>query len=316
MLRNPKIVISAVVGIALLATLVGASGAGKVAGVLAHLKPVYALGFVLLMVVYEAVRGVQWHMLLKGLAVEVPIRAEVFSYMWGEATKAAPAGNYFQNYLLGRLENEDFSKTSAATTLVVLTEIAWGLLMVAAIQIDGWTWLRPLILIGASLIIALTALSFKLIHKCTPVELLRSKGKTAAILDAIGRLREGLAVLARPRMLAAQAVLGGSYICCAGVGLFVLAIGLGVDNVSLLQIVGIYAFTMTVGLLMPLPIDFGVIEISGVGALLASGISQEVAVALMLLNRVLNLGAAIAIAAVATLFFREELHRALRSQHP
>jgi uncharacterized membrane protein YbhN (UPF0104 family) len=78
------------------------------------------------------------------------------------------------------------------------------------------------------------------------------------------------------------------------------------------QSLGIYAFTMTVGLLMPLPVDFGVIEISGVGALLASGVTQEVAVAIMLINRLLNLGSALAIAVVGTVFLRAELHKALR----
>jgi uncharacterized membrane protein YbhN (UPF0104 family) len=134
----------------------------------------------------------------------------------------------------------------------------------------------------------------------------------SSILDGIKRLREGVATLARPQLLARQAVLCALYIGTAGLALFALTVGLGVNEVSLWQSLGIYAFTMTVGLLMPLPIDFGVIEISGVGALLASGVSQEVAVAIMLINRMLNVGSAVMIAAVGTVFLREELHKTLK----
>lgn len=313
-LRDPKIVISTVLGVALLATLVGVSDIRKVMGVVARLNPLAAPAFVMLMVVYESIRGVQWHVLVNGLGVRVPLRAEMFSYMWGEATKAAPAGNYFQNYLLGRIEGEDFSRTSAATTLIVVTEIAWGLLIVAMIQINGWPWLRPVILIASTVFAVLVAISAKMMRSYAAAAPSDHAGLAGSLLGAIRRFREGAAALCSPRLLASQAMLCGLYISCAGVGLLVLAIGLGINNVSWWQFIGIYAFTMTVGLLMPLPIDLGVIEVSGVGALLACGVSQEVAVALMLLNRILNLGSAIAIAALSTMFFRDELQRAVRPQ--
>jgi uncharacterized protein (TIRG00374 family) len=302
-------VISTVLGVALVATLVGVADLGKVMAVVRQLNLLSVLGFGLLMVVYESVRGVQWHALLKGLGVRVSLRAEVFSYLWGEATKAAPAGNYFQNYLLGRIEGEDFSKTSAATTLVVLIEIVCGLLMVAVIQIDGWTWLRPLVLIGLSVVLLVVGGGLKLVQHSGLSDRIARHGRTSSVFGALDHFREGVAALAKPYLLIRQACVSATYIGIAGVALFVLAVGLGVNQLSLPQSLGIYAFTMVVGLLMPLPVDFGVIEISGVGALLAMGVNREVAVALMLMNRILNLGSAIAIAAVGTVFLRDELHR-------
>jgi uncharacterized membrane protein YbhN (UPF0104 family) len=92
-----------------------------------------------------------------------------------------------------------------------------------------------------------------------------------------------------------------------------LALGLNVDQFSFWQMLGVYAFSLTAGLILPLPVDLGVVELSGASALAASGVSKEVAVSIMLLNRLLNVGSAIAIAAIGTLFLRGELLEALRT---
>jgi lysylphosphatidylglycerol synthase-like protein len=247
-LRNPKVVVSTALGVALLATLVGVSDVGKVANAVRRLNLLCALAFVVLMITYETIRGLQWHVLLDGLGVRVPLRAEVFSYLWGEATKAAPAGSYFQNYLLGRTEGEDFGRTAAATTLVVLTEIGLGLLLLCLVPIEGWPWLRPATVTGLAALLILAGIGSKVMHNSGPPNWMTRYRGISFILDTFRRLREGIATLSRPQLFGPQAALCALYIFSAGAGLFVLAIGLGVNELSLRQSLGIYAFTMTVGL--------------------------------------------------------------------
>jgi len=58
------------------------------------------LYFFLLMVAYEAVHGLQWHLLLRALGLRAPLRTQIFTFLSGEIAKTLPIGNYFQNYLL------------------------------------------------------------------------------------------------------------------------------------------------------------------------------------------------------------------------
>jgi hypothetical protein len=311
-LLAPKIVIPTVLGVALIGALVGVSDAGAIASVMQRLRPEYAIGFVLLMVVYETVRGVQWHVLLRGLGLRVPFDAQAFSFVLGEATRTAPIGNYFQNYLLTRIEGEDFGRTSAATTLIVLTEVGWTLIAIVVIGVDGWTWLRPLILIGLGVFACLALLVYRLERGASAPHWMKRYKLTRTALDELARFRRGVETLVHPRPLAAESLLCAGYLVTAAVGLYVLTRGVGVDHLSFWQILAIYAFSLAAGLILPLPIDLGVVELTGAGALVASGVSREEAVSIMLLNRLLSVGAAVVIAAIGTLLLRDELREALR----
>ena len=89
-------------GLALIGVLLGVSDVGQVGAAMSRLDGWSVLLFFVLMLVYEAIRGLQWHVLLRGVGVRAPFEAEAFSFLLGEATRSAPIGNYFQNYLLSR----------------------------------------------------------------------------------------------------------------------------------------------------------------------------------------------------------------------
>ncbi len=291
------------------------SDVGEIARVIGHLQGGYALLFFLIMVVYEASRGLQWHVLLRALDVRVPHAAEMFSFVLGEATKSAPIGNYFQNYLLSRVEGEDFGRTSATTTLIVLTEVGWALLGVAIIGVDGWTWVRPLILIGLPAF-AVAAWLFSRAHRAARLPTwIRSHVALRTALEEFGRFQRGIATLMRPRPLLLETLFSGSYLLVAGTGLYVLAIGLGLPRLPYWQIVSVYLFSLAAGLILPLPVDLGVVEVSGVGALVATGLTREQAISLMLVNRLLTVGSAVAIAGISMFFLHDELRQALSERN-
>ena len=119
---------------------------------------------------------------------------------------------------------------------------------------------------------------------------LTSNPRLRWLVEEAGRFREASMLLGHPRLLAIQAGLGALYLAVGGTGLYVILQGLGLHQISLPQALGVYAFSLAVGLLAPLPLDLGVIEVSGVGALVASGVPQSLAVSAMLLQRVLSGG--------------------------
>jgi hypothetical protein len=93
---------------------------------------------------------------------------------------------------------------------------------------------------------------------------------------------------------------------------FVLGVGLIAALLALGDIHAVYFFSLAVGLLFPVPVDFGVMEASGTGGFLAYGAQEFAAVSAMLLNRVLSLASSLVIALIGVIFLHDELHRALQ----
>jgi hypothetical protein len=76
----------------------------------------------------------------------------------------------------------------------------------------------------------------------------------------------------------------------------------------------VYFFSLAVGLLFPVPVDFGVMEASGTGGFLAYGVQEFAAVSAMLLNRGLSLASSLVIALIGVIFLHDELRRALHER--
>ena len=79
---------------------------------------------------------------------------------------------------------------------------------------------------------------------------------------------------------------------------------------SFWQALAVYLFNLAFALITPIPLNIGPIEVSGVGALVTLGVDETAAVGVMLINRVLSIGASMAIALVVVLVLHGELRRA------
>jgi len=134
------------------------------------------------------------------------------------------------------------------------------------------------------------------------------------VLEGLAHFRTGAAALLRPRILASVFALGALYLVVAGVGLYVIEQGLGIGGMTIGEALAVYFFSLATGLIIPIPVDLGLTEVSGIGALLALLVSRNDAVSVMLLNRVLSTLAALVIALVAALFMREEFRAVLRDR--
>jgi uncharacterized membrane protein YbhN (UPF0104 family) len=87
--------------------------------------------------------------------------------------------------------------------------------------------------------------------------------------------------------------------------------GLGIQ-LPLGGALAVYFFSLAFSLIFPLPVDIGVLEVSGVGAFLAQGVHKPPAVGAVLINRVLSFGSALAIAVAGMLILHDELRQAMR----
>ncbi|MGZ3585401.1 MAG: lysylphosphatidylglycerol synthase transmembrane domain-containing protein [Ktedonobacterales bacterium] len=318
-LLRPRIVIPAVLGAGMIVALFTLADARKVLDVILGFQHSYLLYFFGLMVIYEIVRCIQWHYLLRSLGIRAPLRSQVFAFAVGEITKSLPIGNYFQNYMLRQSQGTNFGLSSVATSLILLTEVVVSLVGVEILGLDGWNgWLRPTILIGVAIALLVGAFAtwlFRQSRDAVDRRIWAIRHPTLRrVVEELDHYRQGIGTIARPRILSIQTVLSAMYLSAAAIGLYVLARGAGAGDISLGEAMAVYFFSLAVGLIVPIPLDIGLIEFSGIGAFLAIGVGRDVAIGVMLLNRILSLGAATLIAVIVMLCLPGELRAALRGR--
>ncbi len=315
-LLQPKVLIPLILSVALLVALLAFVDLKKVVALIEGFQKIYLLWFLLLMVAYEVVRSAQWYFLLHALDIRVPLRTQIFAFAGGEVTKSMPIGNYFQNYLLQQSKGSDFGRTSAATTVIIILEVVVSLTGVVILGLGSWTpWLRPVIILGtAAFLLAAWAYHRFHQHARTPRWIREHKAMRKA-MDEFKELRTGAADLFHPRVLLIAVILSAAYLLIAGAGLYIVVWGLGIGGASLTETLAVYFFSLAFSLIFPIPVDVGVLEVSGVGAFLAIGIQggKNAAVGAMLINRVLSIIASLAIAALVMLIFHGEFRAVLRS---
>lgn len=310
---RPKVILPTIFVLAMIAALLAFGNLSKVIHLMEGFDRIYFVWYLVLMVAYTVVRGVQWHVLLRALHVRAPLRAQIFAFLMGEMAKSLPIGNYVQNYVLQRSRGADFGRTAAASTLVILTEIAVSLVGVTILGIGDWGWLRPVIIIGVA-VAALTSWFLARRHaRGTAPRWVTKRQWLRRALDELKQFRQGAADLLHPRVLLVEAALSVTYLTIAGAALYMVLLGLHVRHISFFAALGVYFFSLAIALIVPLPVDFGAVEISGTGALLAFGLSKSTAVGTMLIHRVLSLSSALVIALAGMIVYHDELRTALSS---
>lgn len=313
-LLQPKVLIPAVLGIAILAALLSFGNVSRVVSAMERFNRLSLVWIILLFAAYTAVRGWQWLYLLNRLGIKTSRRAEIFAFLLSEATKSVPIGNYMQNYVLNRSEGADIGRTSAATTAMVLAEVAVSLTGIVILGLGAWTpYLRGIILVGLALFALGCWLFYKLHEKSGPPQWMMGHKWSKKVYEELKQLGEGAKDLLHWRILAVVYLNTLVYSLIAGGALYFIIHGIGVD-LAYGPALAVYFFGLAVSLIFPLPVDFGVAEISGTGAFLLVGVEKASAVSIMLIFRLLSILSALLFAAIACVVMRDQLKEALSNR--
>jgi uncharacterized membrane protein YbhN (UPF0104 family) len=315
-LFQPAVIIPAIFGVSVFAALIAVSNVKKVLAVMSGFPHLFLLYFLLLTAAYEVVRCVQWHNLLTALGLHVAPRTQIFSFAAGEVSKNMPLGNFFQNYLLQRATGTDFGLSSSATLLIVLIQVAVALAGLVILGIGPWDWLRPLIVGGlAAFLLAVWAV--RALHRSPHMPAwMTAHAWLRYALAEYRQFRHGADVLLHPRVLASASLLGAVYTLIAGASFYLITRGLGLDAISFGEALAVSLFSLAVGLIVPIPVDIGTLEVSGVAALIALGVGPSDAVAAVIINRVLSIGASSALALLSIVVMPGELRLVIRGRPP
>jgi len=315
-LLRPNVLAPLILLVALAVALLSFGDPKKLLTLVTHFHRDDLLYFFLLMVAYEAVRGVQWLVMLRALGVKARLRTQTFAFIGGEVTKSLPVGNYFQNYLLQQSDGTAFGRSSAATTLIIWIEVVVSLVALLFLGPGSWVWLRPTI-IGGVIAFALIAWAlYAWFHSTSAPDWMARQKRLRGLMEGVAHFREGAAVLMKPRLLLVETLLGAVYLVLGGAGLYVITRGLDITTVTFTQALAIYFVGLAVGLIIPIPVDLGLTELGGIGTMLSLGVARSSAVGVVLLNRVLSIVAALLIAFIAAFFLRDEFKTVLRGRGP
>ncbi len=266
------------------------------------------------MLAYNGVRSAQWFYLLGQLGIHAPRRDQALAYIGGAVTKYLPGGSYFQNYLLYETTRVDPALSSVATTLIVLTEPLVALLFVFLIGVDDWVWLRWLIGIGLPLALAFAAGLYILIELPDQPRWLTNRRLYQILADELVRFRDGLAKMAHPSILATQAAMSAVFVLLEGGALYLVAVALRINNLSVSSALAAYCFSVAVALVVPIFTDLGTLEAGGVAALIAMGISRHGAVGIMVIDRALIIAVAFLLALIFGYAWRDLLRLAIATR--
>ncbi len=258
---------------------------------------------------YLAARAFIWYRLLVQLGIRVPPRQATVSFAGGEITKSLPAGVYVENYLLSRLVHfgpHSAIRSSMATTATLGLESLVAVPVALVVGVPHAAWLFwVLIGVVVAWLLVLTGAWF-LVHNYLPSldqpesSLLKRAGRAADdFLTAGGEL------LTLDTLV--QCIPTALYMLIYVVDLYAILLALGVHNVSFVDTMGIYSIIVLAVILVPIPTELGITELTGLGILLNYGVPSSRAALAMLSLRLLATGLTIVVAGLVLIVLRREL---------
>jgi len=307
---NPRVIIPTLLSAALLAFVLTFANSGEVGDEIKQAVADAWLPSFFLAVLYLGAKLIQWRIYLGRLGLKPGWQELLVPYAGGEMGNTLPMGVYLENYLLKGSAGSAVGRSAAATTWMLITEIAICLLALIAFGVPGWLWVRPL---AAFLMVGMLAVGFLLFRtRLVNAELERwrpSQKGLQAVRSGIKDFVEGSHQLFSWHTFVYGLPLTAVYLGAQATILYV------VGNVLIAptqpwawtDAAVAFAFSLVIVLLVPVLPHLGSVEVSGLGVLLKFGISKNLAVGSFLALRLLSTGTIILVCGLVLLALHREV---------
>ena len=254
-----------------------------------------------------ALRFVRWQGYLRTRALEVPVGTSALVFVAGFSMAVTPGklGELIKSYLLRRLVGTPI----AASAAIVIAERVSDLLALMCLAVIGvaiyGVAVKVVIACGAVVALGLAFILWRALGLWV-IDLVTSPRRLARLRPKLLEVYDGLAALARPRVLAWSTVLSVAAWACEGLGFALIVSGFPGASVGVGLALLIYAATTIAGALSFLPGGLGVTE--GAMTLLlvanATGVDRGTATAATILTRLATLWFAVLLGVVALVIAR------------
>ena len=290
-LLKPQVILPVLLAAALL---VFAFSLGDVHQVILRVRklPLRVLALALAAVAcYLVCKAAQLKLMLTQINLKIPARPFWLAFAVGELTVTLPLGMFSQNWVLSASRRIHIGRSSAATVMMVLVEVAVVFLFLAVVQIPGWRDTRPLavaLLVAVGLAL-LGLLLFEHRARTLVTHLHRPWARRAA--EAGLEMLRGLRKLSTPVMLAINIALAAVYLGALTYAFWVVGRGMDSHQLDYLTAATIDMFSLAVILVgAGLFSQIGTVELLGMLAARAWGIDYTDGLALMLGFRIVWTG--------------------------
>jgi uncharacterized membrane protein YbhN (UPF0104 family) len=312
---NPSIVVTLIISLGMLAYVAYLASARQTADLVLNIVQRTWIAVVILIFPYLAARLLVWYELLCQLGISVPRRQLAVAFAAGEVTKALPGGVYLQNYILGRLSHlgsHSLVRSTTATTAMLGLESAIAVPLAVIIGIPGEPWLRWTILgiVGAWIVVLVVA--WLLVHPRAQRLSARTTGwwqRLILIIDEFLTAGGELISLRTVRAIVPTII----YMLIYVIILYAVIHAAGAQQITFVDTLGIYAILVLAVIMVPIPTEIGITEFTGLGALLAYGLSSSTAAVVMVSFRILSTGATLLVGGTLLAILRHEFGTAAES---
>ena len=288
---KPQVILPVLLAAALLVFAFRLGDLGKVVGRLKALPLVVAGVSIGCAAIYLGCKAVQLHLMLRRIGVAIPARPFWLAFAVGEMTLTLPLGLFSQNWVLSASRRVHVGRSSAATVMMLLVEIAVVFLFLAVMGVPGWAPVRWTAVALLVLFIAIVASAVMFDDKARELakgvqrEWLREAAKAGV------ELLDGLRKLCTPSTIGVSLVLAAVYLGALTVAFWQIGRGMHVQQLAYLDAATIYMFSLAVILIgAGLVSQIGTVDILGMVVARAWGIGYTDGLAMMLGFRIVWTG--------------------------
>lgn len=241
--------------------------------------------------IYLGCKAAQLRLMLRRIDVCIPARPFWLAFAVGELTVTLPLGLFSQNWVLSASRRVHVGRSSAATVMMLLVEIATVFLFLAVVAIPGWSevrWISVAVLVLFVAAVA-TALLFEDKARRLPGRFHREWLKKIAKGGI--ELLAGLRKLCTPSTITVSLVLAAIYLGALGAAFWQVGRGMHVQRLDFLDATTIYMFSLAVILIgVGLISQIGTVDLLGMVIARAWGIGYTDGLAMMLGFRIVWTG--------------------------
>jgi len=259
---------------------------------------IIALG---LSLVHLALRFLRWRYFLRLFGYRLPLSVDIVHYFAGFALTTTPGkvgetirSIYLEEY--GVRYSESLAAFFSERLLDVLIVSILATLLVD--QFAGGRWLTGLVGCAVFIVLAISRTK-NVIEWLETLASSENSSRTTAVLNHVGRMLRSASDLLKFRSVLLGSALGLGAWAAQGIGLFVIAKGVGID-LPMAAAIGVYTASILVGAFSMIPGGIGSTETAMSLLLIMFGADTPTAVAAAILSRLATIWFAVTIGLLAT----------------
>ncbi len=281
-LLHPRVVLPVLLAAALFVVAISLGDLGQVVNRVKAV-PLWNMGLALgCAAVYLVLKGLQLHLLLNELDAHPGWRRFALAFAVGELALTFPLGVFAQNWVLAGKKEMHFGRSSAATVMMLITEVVVALAWLAAWGVPGWPPVQPTAMAILALMVVLTfaLLRFNLLGRLEVR--MRNHSVYRVVAEGAGLLR-GLRQLCRWHIVGSNLLITAAYLAALTAALLVMGHGMGLGKLTYAAAATIYAFALASVLVSGGVFgQIGLVEVVGMSTAHALGMDYTLGLALML----------------------------------